>query len=79
MKNDKIQNVILCILPVTIDFFHLTLHRNNEHQAKLELYLIKTLYYMENDKNTKLPPSVWKCIYRQKNGKVTIKGFNKDS
>ena len=50
MKNDKIQNgrhlflkkkVILCILPVTIAFFHLTLHRNNRHQAKLELYLIK--------------------------------------
>ena len=50
--------IILCILPVTIDFFHLTLHRNNGHQAKLELYLIKTLYYMKNDKNTKWPPSI---------------------
>ena len=65
MKNDKIINgrhlfskkkVILCISPVTIDFFHLT--RNNGQQAKLELYLIKTLNYMENDKNTKWPPSV---------------------
>ena len=52
------KKVILCILPVTIDFFHLTLHRNNGHKAKLELYLIKTLYYMENDKNTKWPPSI---------------------
>ena len=37
-------------LPATIDFFHLTLLRNNGYQAKLELYLIKTLYYMENKK-----------------------------
>ena len=42
----------------TIAFFHLTLHQNNGHQATLKLYLIKTLYYVENDKNTKWAPSV---------------------
>ena len=32
------QYVILCILPVTIDFLHLNLYRNNGHQSKLEPY-----------------------------------------
>ena len=67
MKNDKIQNgrhlfykkiINFVILPVTIAFFHLTQYRNKGHQVKLGLYLIKTLHYMENDKNTKWPPSV---------------------
>ena len=45
------KKVILCILPVAIDFFHLTLLWNNGHQAKLELFLKKkTSYYMENEK-----------------------------
>ena len=61
--------VILCILPVTIDFFHLTLHRNNGHEAKLELYLIKALYYIKNDNNAKWPPSVRKNVYIDKKTK----------
>ena len=32
------EYVILCILHVKIDFFYLTLLRNNGHQSKLELY-----------------------------------------
>ena len=44
------QYVISCILPVTIDFFHLILHRNNGHQAKLELYLIKTYIILKMTK-----------------------------
>ena len=99
MKNDKIQNgrhlfsekkKKLCILPVTIDFFHLTLHRNNGHQANLELHLIKSLYHMkmtkiQNDRrlfekmniSTKSGKPILKNIPTSL--KVTIKGFNIDS
>ena len=68
--------LFLCILPVTIDFFYLTLHRNNGHQAKLDLYVIKILYYIENDKNSICPPSVCKKVYiLTKNGKPIIKKY----
>ena len=57
-------------------FFHLTLHRNNGHQAKLQLYLIKNLYYMKNDKNKKWAPSIWKkSVYIDKNGKSILKKY----
>ena len=42
--------VILCILPLTILFFYLTLHQNNGHQTKLELHLKKKRYYVKNNK-----------------------------
>ena len=58
---EKYKMAAICFFNMLFCGFYLTLHQNNGHEAKLELFYKKKIYYMNNNKtcqDTKWPPSV---------------------